>query len=258
MDMTTRMEKVAENIALAALRKASALAGLPTQPEKLHERFRATWPTGDSRLPLNDAMSAAVDAAVRSANEQDRESWKTTVSEAWRQAVQEATEGYFDAAQRNFTEGHTLEGVENLTDAVRATLGHIAAARNWAHSTHNDLYRIAAALATGATLPGEKENLYNVLDKASEDGMDLCSALGASMGRPDMLRLRGKPGLGRRRRSTLRQDNRRAKACRPGGAVVNQEEHMDTNSRNGPTKSPGTAATNWLPPNYFGGLSPTA
>ena len=30
--------------------------------------------------------------------------------------------------------------METLTDAVRATLSHIAAARNWPHGTHEDLY----------------------------------------------------------------------------------------------------------------------
>ena len=186
--MTTRMEKVAEDIGLAALRKASALAGLPAQPEKLHESFRAMWPTVDSRLPMNDAMSAAVDAAVRSTDEPDRESWKTTVSETWQQAVQEATEGYFDAAQRSFTEGHPLEGAEKLTDAVRATLGHIAAARNWPHSTQEDLYAIAAALGGRTGWPNTMQEFDQALNSCSEEGKHLGSALGASMGLPDSIK----------------------------------------------------------------------
>ena len=60
--MTTRMEKVAEDVALAVLPKASTAAAPSLQPEKLQESFRATWPTGDSRLPINDAMNAVVDA----------------------------------------------------------------------------------------------------------------------------------------------------------------------------------------------------
>ena len=40
--MTTRMEKVAEDVALAAIRNASTAAVPPLQPEKLQESFRAT------------------------------------------------------------------------------------------------------------------------------------------------------------------------------------------------------------------------
>ncbi len=186
--MTTRMEKVAEDIALAALRKASTEAEPPLQPEKLQEGFRATWPAVDSRLPMNDAMSAVVAAVTADTREQDRETWKAHIEDVWSKAVEEAVKGYFEAAQSSFEKGEPMEGVETLTDTVRAVLGHIAATRKWPHSTHEDLYRIAAALATGCTLPGEDEHLDVVLRNASEEGMNLCSALGASMGRPRSLK----------------------------------------------------------------------
>ena len=203
--MTTRMETVAEDVALTALRKASAAAEPPLQPEKLQEGFRARWPAGDSRLPMNDAMSAALAAAAEGANEQDRETWKSRIEDAWSKAVEETVKGYFEAAQRSFEKGQPLEGVETLTDTVRAVLGRIAATRKWPHSTHEDLYRIVAALATGCALPGEDEHLDVVLRNASEEGMDLCSALGASMGRPDILKFgvyEGDPG-GPQRDGTL-------------------------------------------------------
>ena len=78
--------------------------------------------------------------------------------------------------------------METLTDAVRATPGQIAALRNWPHSTHDNLYRIAAALGNGHRWPNTMEEFDQALENASEDGRDLGAALGASMGRPDMLK----------------------------------------------------------------------
>ena len=186
--MTTRMERVAEDVALAALQKASTLAEPPLQPEKLHERFRTTWAAGNGRLPLNDAMSAAVDAATTDAHERNWESWETLMEDAWSKAVEEIVEGYFEAAQHSFEKGQPIEGAETLTDAVRATLGHIAAARRWPHGTHDDLYSIAAALASGNGWPDEIEEFDQALKDASPEGKNLCAALGASMGRPRMLK----------------------------------------------------------------------
>ena len=182
--MTTRMERVAEDIALATLRKACALAEPALQPEKLHEQFRTMWPAGGSRLPMNDAMGAA----VHSAYAPDRESWKTLMEDAWSGAVEEVVQGYFKTAQHSFENGQPMEGVETLTDAVRATLGHIAATREWPHSTDEDLYSIAAALASGNGWPEEMEEFDQALKDASPEGGNLCAALGASMGRPDVLR----------------------------------------------------------------------
>ena len=201
--MTTRMERVAEDIALATLRKASTLAEQPLHPEKLQEGFNAKWPAQDSRLPMNEAMSAAVGAATNSTHAPDRESWKARIVDAWGKAVEEVVLGYFRAAQHSFEKGQSLEGVETLTDAVRATLGHIAATREWPHSTHEDLYSIAAALASGNGWPEEMEEFDQALKDAprrvrtsappwepvnSPEGKNLCAALGASMGRPDMLK----------------------------------------------------------------------
>ena len=186
--MTTRMERVAEDIAMAALLKAGATAEPPLQTETLEEAFQSRWPTQGSKLPMNDAMSAAIHA-TRSSIGQDADRWKTTaVSDTWHPAVQDTIEGYFHAAQRNFAEGYPLEGVEKLTDAVRAALGHIAATRNWPHSTDDDLYAIAVALASGNGLPEDMEEFEQALKDASPEGDNLCAALGASMGRSDMLK----------------------------------------------------------------------
>ncbi len=201
--MTTRMEKVAEDIALAALRKASTAAEPPLQPDKLQEGFRARWPVLDSRLPMNDAMTALVAAAAAAhPREQDRETWKAHIEDAWSKAVEEAVEGYFEAAQHSFEKGESMEGVETLTDAVRATLGHIAATREWPHSTHENLYRIAAALASGNGWPEGTEEFDQALKDASPEGDNLCAALCASMGRPNMLKFGSMTGTRTARKGT--------------------------------------------------------
>ena len=185
--MTTRMEKVAKDVALTVLRKADCGTDPPLQPETLKEAFQAKWPTPNSRKPMNDAVHAAAQAAS-SCTGQDEESWKTTVSQAWQPAVEEIVGEYFKASRHSFETGEPLEGVETLTDAVRATLGHIAAVRNWPHGTHDDLYRIAAALGSAGGWPDTTEEFDRALDNASEEGRDLGAALGASMGRPRSLK----------------------------------------------------------------------
>ncbi len=185
--MSTRMEKVTEDIALAVLRKLAAAANPPLQPEILKEAFEAIWPTPDSTTPMNDAMSAVAQAAG-SCTGQDADTWKTGVAQAWQPAVEEIVEEYFKAAKRSLRKGDRMEGVETLTDAVRATLGHIAATRNWPHSTHDDLYSIAAALGSGNGWPDTMEKFDEALKNRSEDGKCLGSNLGASMGRPRSLK----------------------------------------------------------------------
>ena len=106
--MTTRMEKVAEDVALTVLRKTGSAADPPFQPETLKEAFQARWPTPDSRQPMNDAMSAAAQAAS-SCTGQDVDSWKTTVSQAWQPAVKEVVEEYFKTARHSFEKGEPLE-----------------------------------------------------------------------------------------------------------------------------------------------------
>ena len=107
---------------------------------------------------------------------------------SWEKAVGETIEEHFRSAQASFDRGDHLGGSETLADAVREGLRYIAAGRNWPHCTDDDLYRTAAALATGSEFPSEEENLYILLDGASVEGMDLCGALAASLGRPDAVR----------------------------------------------------------------------
>ena len=189
--MTTRMEKVAEDVALAVLRNTGPSADSPLQSETVVQAFQARWPSPDSRTPMNDAMSAVVQAAIScvgvSGDGVSADSWDNAVYKAWQSAVQETVCEYFKKAGRSFQKGQHLEGAEILADAVRATLGHIASVRNWPHSTHGDLYSIVAALISRSKWPETEEEFDQALSKCSKEGRHLASALGASMGLPDSI-----------------------------------------------------------------------
>ena len=185
--MNTRMQMVAEQVALTALQSASTASDPPIEPDALIEAFQARWPTQDGERPMNDAMSAAAQAASSCSN-QNAENWETLLSQAWQTAVAEVVDGCFKAAHHSFEKGEPLEGVETLTDAVRATLGYIAAVRNWPHGKHEDLYSLAAALGSGSAWPNTLEEFDRALEKVSPEGDNLGAALGASMGRPRMLK----------------------------------------------------------------------
>ena len=193
--MKTRMERVTEEIALKVLRNISIVVEPSLSAERLEENFYDRWPCREgSRTPMIDAMDAALKAAIATKDranmgwDQEIQTWKTPIADAWDRVVNDTVMDYFANAERNFDQQEHLEGAETLTDAVRIALGYIAVARGWPHGTDDDLYRVAVALATGGRLPGDDENLYLLLEQATEEGMDLCGALGASMGRPDSVK----------------------------------------------------------------------
>ena len=190
--MTTRMESATEGIALTVLRKIGSDQNLLIQPDRLREAFQAIWPIPSSNTPMNDALAAAAQAASNCAGQdgetgQDEKTWKTTVSQAWQPALKEVTREYLRTAKENFRKGELAQGAETLTDAVRATLGYIAAARGWPHRTDEDLHMAATALASGQGWPETMEELDDALDNMSEEGKHLNASLGASMGLPDSI-----------------------------------------------------------------------
>ena len=63
--MPTRMEKVAEDVALAAIRNASTLPRRRSSQLRNYKKASAQHgPTGESRTPINDAMNAVVNATT--------------------------------------------------------------------------------------------------------------------------------------------------------------------------------------------------
>ena len=77
---------------------------------------------------------------------------------------QRAAQEYLRTARENFRKGEIAQGAESLTDAVRATLGYIAAARGWPHATEEDLHMAATALASGQGWPETMEELDDALE----------------------------------------------------------------------------------------------
>lgn len=184
--MTTRMENVAEDVALTALRKATRESEFPLDPEKLKETLRASWPAKGSQQPMNHALKAAAEAASQEEDSTNSEEWSDLLEKAWAQAVEDAVQEYFESARQSFKQGATLEALETLTDAVRATFGHIAATHQWPHATNSDIYFISAALGSNGRWPHTLEDLDQALLNASKEGKEMGLAMAASMGRPKM------------------------------------------------------------------------
>ena len=137
--MITRMEKVAQDVVLTAARKAGTAPQSALDQQTFKAAFQAAWPIPDSARPMNDAINTAAQAASNCTT-QDSDTWKITLNQFWHPAVREIVDEYLTAARHSFRKGESLEGSEILTDAVRTTLGSIAASRNWPHSTEEDLF----------------------------------------------------------------------------------------------------------------------
>ena len=177
--MNSRMEKIAEEIALTVLRNLGTREGLTVPAETLERDFCDHWPSDGSRYPINDAIDAVASLGVLEVGQ---------LPAVWRTAADDTVVACFEDAQASFESDDYLQGTETLANAVRASLGYIAATFGWPHAVDDDLYRTAAALATGRPFPADDDNLYVLLDDASDEGLDLCSALGAVLGRTDALR----------------------------------------------------------------------
>ena len=186
--MTTRMERVAEDVALTALKKAAQESGSRLDLQELKTTFQGNWPPEGSRQPMNDALKAITSAAGPIQGEPGQETWNTLVQKAWAQAVEDTVQEYFETARQSFKQGEALQALDTLTDAVRATFGHIAATRQWPHTTNSDIYSISAALGSNGRWPDSLEDLDQALINASKAGQEMGLAMSASMGRPDMFK----------------------------------------------------------------------
>ena len=186
--MTTRMEKVAEDVALTALNRASSVAESTLDSDTLRAAFLKDWPPEGSQNPMADAMKMVVTAAGFTDNGPQEETWHGLVENAWDQAVEDTVQEYFSSARRSFKQGEPLQALETLTDAVRATFAHIAASRQWPHATDDDIYCISAGLGSNGQWPATLEELDQALLNRSKEGKEMGLAMSASMGRPDMFK----------------------------------------------------------------------
>ena len=89
-------------------------------------------------------------------------------------AVGEASESYFTSARIDLKRGDTVSGTENLCHAANWVVIGQAALHGWPHATEEDDINAVVALATG-TLPQSADELYNLLQQAPKDGVDLSS-----------------------------------------------------------------------------------
>ena len=181
------MERVAEDVALTALKKAAQESGSRLDLQELKTTFQGNWPPEGSQQPMNDALKAVTRASPKQGGPA-QETWNTLVHRAWAQAVEDTVQEYFETARQSFKQGEALQALETLTDAVRATFGHIAATRQWPHTTNSDIYSISAALGSNGRWPDSLEDLDQALINASKAGQEMGLAMSASMGRPDMFK----------------------------------------------------------------------
>ena len=184
--MTTRMEKVAEDVALTAVQKATEESGFPPDSQALKTAFQASWPPEGSQHPMNHVLKSITNAAGPSPGAPAQETWNILLQKAWPQAVEDTVQEYLASARQSFNDGEPLQALETLTDAVRATFGHIAATRHWPHATDTDIYSISAALGSNGQWPDTLQDLDRALVNASREGEEMGLAMSASMGRPDM------------------------------------------------------------------------
>jgi len=106
----------------------------------------------------------------------------------WVQAVKHAAEvariSHFQKASEYFGAGREQEATEELCKAITCSIAAIASRQGWPHQSQEDLGKAVTALATG-TWPREGEDIYRMLESASEQGQDLSSAFAAAVAQPD-------------------------------------------------------------------------
>ena len=202
--MTTAIHDLAERVAIAAVIKAYGPVDNNFK-RKFKRNFQTRLQLKERRYPIYDAIETAfhevfeaginvaiaTSAAYDFPQVQSGQGWNTPISDEWQKAIDEvatqAAHEHFAAAQQLFNSNQPLRATERLSDAVTASIAAIAARKGWPHSNDMDIANAVTALATGQ-MPEENEDLYELMQSASEQGQDLFSAFGAAMGQPDAVR----------------------------------------------------------------------
>ena len=161
--------------------------------ESLVDRYVGRYPVSDLFNEFQAASDSSHLAAVtagknmRANTETHPEGgWEATpITGIWVQAVLHAAEAarksHFQKAREYFDKGEEGGATEELCKAITCSVAAIAAQQGWPHQSQEDLGNAVTALATGA-LPKEGEDIYQMLESASEQGQDLNSAFAAAMG----------------------------------------------------------------------------
>lgn len=136
------------------------------------------YANANARVVVEDPNSSFLDAIVNYLADTP----PAPLAPEWRApllaAVDEASESYFTAASNDFKRGDTVSGTANLCYAANCFVIGQAALHGWPHATDDDDTNAVVALATG-TLPRNADEIYNLLQQAPSDGMDLSSNHGA-------------------------------------------------------------------------------
>ena len=107
------------------------------------------------------------------------------LAQGWRQpileAVQDAGEHYFSAADRNFQLGDIRSAAHDLCSAVNCAVVGQAAIRGWPHADGDNDVNTVLGLATGI-LPADLTQFTALIDNTAEENLDLNSAYGAATG----------------------------------------------------------------------------
>ena len=202
--MKAAINALAERVGMAALTRehgkvySEDMERFSTNLKSRLERQEAIYPIYvalETALPevlqMGKMAEAATAQIIRQRQGTNSTGWKTPLTDHWREVLQEvaeqATKEHLERAEALFGEEKTVEAAEEMTHAVVCQVAAIAASRGGPHSEEKQIYDAVTALATGR-IPEEAEDTYKLMGTASDKGIDLANAFGASMGRPESLR----------------------------------------------------------------------
>lgn len=204
--MKEAINALAERVGIAALTREHGNLSIEdaesfrTNLKSRLEREEALYPIYvalETALPetlqVGKMAEIATAQIMRQREETNSAGWRTPLTDHWGEVLQEvaaqATEDHLKQAQILFAEERLVEAAEEMTHAVVCQVAAIAASRGWPHSEENQMYDAVTGLATGR-IPEEAEDTYKLMKTASDKGIDLTNAFGASMGHPESLRMR--------------------------------------------------------------------
>ena len=131
--------------------------------------------------PLNDQPAETSDSFLQYLADIQ----PSPLAQGWHQpileAVHDAGEQYFSAADRNFQLGDLRSAAHDLCSAVNCAVIGQAAIRGWPHADADNDINTVLGLATGI-VPADLTQFTALIDNTAEENLDLNSAYGAATG----------------------------------------------------------------------------
>ena len=202
--MKEAIETLAERVGIAALtrehgklsnedieRFRTNLRARLEREEEIHPIYAALDLALEDMLDIGKKAEITTAQVIRQREGTNSTDWSTPLTDHWGEVLQEvaeqATKEHLERAEALFGEENVIEAAEEMTHAVVCQVTAIAAKGGWPHSEETQIYDAVTALATGR-IPVEAEDTYKLMGTASDKGIDLSNAFGASMGHPESLR----------------------------------------------------------------------